>query len=65
MPAAVTDVYRVYFRDLETKGFLLLRHKKSSPVEFGCQEDFLVDNARVLVNKKYEIVVMSTSVTVL
>ena len=64
MPEMVTDVYRVFLRDLGTKGFLLLRHRKSNPINFGQQDDFLVDNAKIVLNKKSEIVVISTSVTV-
>lgn len=65
MPDAVTDVYRISLRDIDLKGFLLLRHLKSQPLNFDGKEDFLVDNAKVVLNKKNEIIVISTRITVL
>ena len=65
MPGAVTDIYKVQIVNMKRNGFLLLKHQKSRRIEFEPNDQYLVDKVKLIVNPKGEIILISTSLTVL
>lgn len=65
LPHVVTDIYRVAFEDIDSKGYLMLKCTKRSRVDFKSGESFLVDKAKLVLNPRNELVLVSTSLTVL
>ena len=64
-PGVVTDVYKVHLTDIDKPGFLLLRaHLKKRP-EFKQGDAYLVDKVKLIVNRKTELILQSTTLTVL
>ena len=47
------------------KGFLLLKHPKSRKIVLENGKDYIVDNAKFILNQKAELVLVSTSITVM
>ena len=65
LPEAVTDVYKVEIVNLERRGYLLLKHHKSRKMEFESNSQYLIDKVKLIVNPKGEVILISTSLTVL
>ena len=65
LPGAVTDIYKVQIVNLNRNGFLLLKHQKSRKIDFEPNDQYLADKVKLIVNPKGEIVLISTSLTVL
>jgi hypothetical protein len=57
-------VFKVQLVDIDKRGYLLLKHSKSKKIELKDNENFLVDKVKLIINKKGEIVLISTSLTV-
>ena len=66
-PNIVTDIYKLELTDLNPskRGYLLLKYhkKKNLSVEEGA--NYLIDKIKMVINKKGEIVLISTSLTVM
>lgn len=66
-PQIVTDIYKLDLTDVTPyrKAYLLLKYnkKKNLSVEEGAQ--YLIDKIKLVINKKGEIVLISTSLTVM
>jgi len=65
----VTDVFKIELTDLvfpasPKRGYLILRHNKNKKMIITEGENFIADKVKVVINKKGEVVVISTSVTV-
>lgn len=64
-PGAVTDIYKVHIVNLVRNGFLLLKRQKSRKMDFETNDQYLADKVKLIVNPKGEVVLISTSLTVL
>ena len=66
-PQIATDIYKLELTDVNPnkKAYLLLKYnkKKNLSVEEGAS--YLIDKIKLVINKKGEIVLISTSLTVL
>lgn len=62
-PNAVTNIYKVEFVDIDKKGYLVLKYIKNKTLNLG-EQNYLVDRVKLVINKKREIVLISTSLTV-
>lgn len=47
------------------KGFLLLKHPKSRKMILENGKDYILDNAKLVLNQKAELVLVSTSITLM
>ena len=64
-PGIVTDIYRCQVVDISRRAFIVLKHLKSRPMKFNCGDQYLADKVKLVINRLGEIVLISTSVTVL
>ena len=64
-PNAMTNIYKIELVDIEKKGYLVLKYLKAKKLNLGEGNNFLVDRIKLIINKKREIVLISTSLTVL
>jgi len=68
-PAVLTQIYKIMLPDINKKGFLLLKHPKSKTKNVldsvRVHEQYLLDRAKVELNVKGELIVSSTTLTVL
>jgi hypothetical protein len=60
---AVTTIFKVEVADLSKKAFLLLKHVKDKKYNLFDNELYIADKLKLLINKKGEIVLVSTSST--
>ena len=51
--------------DIGIKGFILLKHPKTKPVNFKCGDAYLADKIKVIINRLGEVCLVSSSLTVL
>jgi len=61
----ITDVYKVVLTDIETHGFLFLKCHQSTIKTFLEGDCYLIDKIQLIINPKAEIVLSSTTLTVL
>ena len=61
----VTDIYKITLTDISTKGFILLKHLKKMTVDYQVNDSFVIDKVKLVINPKGEVVLISTSLTVL
>ena len=61
----VTDIYKITLTDIGVKGFILLKHLKKMTVDYKVNDNFVIDKVKLVVNPKGEVVLISTSLTVL
>ena len=63
----VTDVYRIELTDIQPykKGYLLLKYSKKKNPKLQQDSNYLIDKIKLVINKKGEIVLISTSLTVM
>ncbi len=64
-PWIITDVYKVSLIDVNIQGFLLLKSHKNNRCSYAVGDTYLCDKIKLYVNQKSEIVLTSTSLTVL
>lgn len=61
----ITDVYKVVLTDIETHGFLFLKCHESTSKTFLEGDCYLIDKIQLIINPKAEIILSSTTLTVL
>ena len=64
-PGIVTDIYRCRLVDIEQRAFIVLKHRKSCEMRFEPDDAYLADKIKLTVNRLGEVVLISTSLTVL
>ena len=64
-PGIVTDIYRCQIVDIQKRAFIVLKHLRSRPVKFEVGDQYLADKVKLVINKLGELVLISTSVSVL
>ncbi len=64
-PNTITDIYKCQIVDIQKKGFILLKHPKNRPIKFSQGDSYLADKIKLQINRLGEIVLISTSLTVL
>jgi len=64
-PGIVTDIYRCQVVDISKRAFIVLKHLRSRPVKFEFGDQYLADKVKLVLNRLGELVLISTSVTVL
>ncbi len=57
------SIYNVTFRDIDTTGFILLKHRY--PFSFKVGDCYIADKIKLVLNAKAELVLKATSLTVL
>ena len=62
-PNVVIDIYKIELTDISKKGYLLLKHAKGKQYDLITNESYIVDRIKTIINKKGEIVLISTSLT--
>jgi len=62
-PSDIIDIFKVECSDICKKGYLLLKHNKSKQVDLLVSEEYIVDRIKLIINKKGEVVLISTSLT--
>ena len=61
----VTDVYKISIVNLGRNGFLLLKRQKHRQMDFAANDQLLADKVKLVINQKGEVILISTSLTVL
>ena len=61
----VKTMYYVTLTDADIKGFLLLKHQRRNQMDFNAGDQFIADKIKLSLNAKHEVVLFSTSLTVL
>jgi len=64
-PGIVTDIYRCTVKDIGKRAFIVLKHPKSRPMKFAVGDEYLADKVKLQINRLGEVVLISTSLTVL
>ena len=64
-PSIQTDVYRCQIVDMQQRAFIVLKHPKKRLMELKSGDTYLVDKIKLMINRMGELVLISTSVTVL
>jgi hypothetical protein len=62
-PNVVIDIYKIELTDTNKRGYLLLKHAKGKLYDLITSENYIVDRIKLIINKKGEIVLISTSLT--
>lgn len=52
-------MYKVLIVDINKKGYLLIKHSKSKKISLE-EQKYLVDKVKLVINKKGELVLLST-----
>eukprot|EP00351_Strombidinopsis_sp_SopsisLIS2011_P000173 CAMPEP_0116873006 /NCGR_PEP_ID=MMETSP0463-20121206/3961_1 /TAXON_ID=181622 /ORGANISM="Strombidinopsis sp, Strain SopsisLIS2011" /LENGTH=115 /DNA_ID=CAMNT_0004514205 /DNA_START=265 /DNA_END=612 /DNA_ORIENTATION=- len=60
----MTDIFKIELLDVCKRAHLLLKHPVSRQIKFETDDTFLIDKIKLVINKKSEIVLISTSLTV-
>ena len=63
----MTDVYRIELTDIQPhkKAYLLVKYLKKKKLNVKEESNYLIDKIKLVINKKGEIVLISTSLTVM
>jgi len=61
----VTDIYKAKLVDIDMRAFVLLKSHKSNRYTFKPGDNFLIDKVKLVINQKAEIILISTTLTVL
>lgn len=61
----VKNIYNVTLKDVDIRGFLLLKHQKKNLMDFTTSDCYVADKIKLTLNTKREVVLLSTSLTVL
>lgn len=61
----VKNIYNVTLKDIGIRGFFLLKHQKKNVMEFMASDCYVADKIKLTLNTKGEVVLLSTSLTVL
>ena len=65
MPQVITDVYKINLVDIDTAAFVLLKSHQKKRKIFEQGDCYLIDKVKVVINPKAEVVLVSTTLTVL
>jgi len=63
--SVITDVYKATLVDIDKQAFVTLKSHKNKRQQFSPGEAFVIDKVKLVINPKVEIVLVSTSLTVL
>jgi len=61
----VINIFKVEIVDIQKKGFLMLKHPKSKNFTLLDSYTYIFDKVKLIVNKKGELVISSTTSTVI
>ena len=61
----MTDVYRCTIVDIQQRAFIVLKHPRSCEMRFEIDDAYLADKVKLTINRLGEVVLISTSLTVL
>lgn len=64
-PGVITDIYQVTLVDIDTHAFVLLKCHRSSRYIFNSGDSYLIDKVKLVINPKAEVILISTTLTVL
>lgn len=66
-PSVLTDIFKIQLTDLQPakKAYLLLRYPKKTPMKLQEGASYLIDKIKLVLNKKGELILISTSLTVM
>ena len=58
-------MYKISIVNLGRNGFLLLKRQKNRQMDFAANDQLLADKVKLVINQKGEVILISTSLTVL
>ena len=58
-------MYKISIVNLGRNGFLLLKRQKNRQMDFTANDQLLADKVKLVINQKGEVILISTSLTVL
>ncbi len=62
----VINIYKIEITDIEARrGYLMLKHNKNRKFKLLEGQNYLIDKVKLIINKKGEVVLSSTSTTVI
>lgn len=61
----ITDIYKATLVDIDTHAFVLLKCHRNSRNTFNSGDSYLIDKVKLVINPKAEVILISTSLTVL
>jgi hypothetical protein len=64
-PQVTMDIYKIEITDIDKRGYLLLKHEKTKQFQILEGVNYLIDRAKLVINKKGEVIIVSTASTVL
>ena len=64
-PGVVTDIYKATLVDIDTQAFVLLKCHRNSRNTFNSGDSYLIDKVKLVINPKAEVILISTTLTVL
>ena len=64
-PGIQTDIYRCQIVDIEQRAFIALKHPQKHKIKLEVGDNYLADKIKLVINKLDEVVLISTSMTVL
>lgn len=64
-PNVITDIYKATLIDIDTHAFVLLKCHKSGRHIFNSGDSYLIDKVKLVINPKAEVILISTTLTVL
>lgn len=59
------QIYKVDITDLERKGYVMIKHDKDKSFRLVDDLTYILDNVKLVINKKGEVVLCSTSQTII
>ena len=59
------NIYKCELVDIEKRGYLMLKHNKNKNFKLLDNYNYLLDKVRLMINKKGDIILSSTSSTVI
>ena len=60
-----TYIYRCQIVDISQRAFIVLKHSKNRKISFNVGDAYLADKIKLMINKLGEVILISTSLTVL
>jgi len=64
-PGVITDIYKATLVDIDTHAFVLLKCHRSGRNVFNSGDSYLIDKVKLIINQKAEVILISTTLTVL
>lgn len=63
--SVITDVYKITIVDIDKQAFVTLKSHKNKRSTFAAGDTYVIDKVKLVINPKDEVVLVSTSLTVL